>query len=118
MICPPAEVSSFGTFLHACEGEAVCSLTLDQRVPYFNAPVFLENKTQIGKVDEIFGPINKGMFTVKMAEGVQATSYKPGDVFYVDPNKTLPLDRFLPKPKGAGGRGAGGRSHEPLDGAS
>lgn len=28
------------------------------QVPYFNAPIFLENKTQIGKVEEILGPIN------------------------------------------------------------
>lgn len=27
-------------------------------MPYFNAPIFLENKTQIGKVEEILGPIN------------------------------------------------------------
>lgn len=26
-------------------------------VPFFNAPIFLENKKQIGKVDEIFGPV-------------------------------------------------------------
>ena len=28
------------------------------QIPYFNAPIFLENKTQIGKVEEILGPIN------------------------------------------------------------
>ena len=28
-----------------------------EKVPQFNAPIFLENKEQIGKVDEIFGPI-------------------------------------------------------------
>lgn len=33
----------------------VCKNT-NEKVPYFNAFVFLENKTQIGKVDEIFGP--------------------------------------------------------------
>jgi len=25
------------------------------QVPYFNGPIFLENKTQVGKVEEIFG---------------------------------------------------------------
>lgn len=29
-----------------------------EQIPYFNAPIFLENKTQIGKVDEILGQIN------------------------------------------------------------
>lgn len=41
------------------------------------------------------------MFTIKMSEGVQAASYAAGEVFYIDPFKLLPLDRFLPKPKGA-----------------
>lgn len=27
------------------------------QIPYFNAPIFLENKTQIGKVEEILGSI-------------------------------------------------------------
>ena len=43
--------------MHPCEGELVCKCT-NEKVPYFNAPVFLENKSQIGKVDEIFGPMN------------------------------------------------------------
>ena len=55
-----------GEFIHACEGEAVCKLT-NPKVPYFNGPIFLENKTQVGKVEEIFGPINASMFTIKMA---------------------------------------------------
>lgn len=41
---------------HTCEDELVVKCT-HQRVPYFNAPIFLENKQQIGKIDEILGPI-------------------------------------------------------------
>lgn len=52
-----AEVSSF---LHACEGDAVTRLT-NEKIPFFNAPIYLQNKTQIGKVDEIFGPINESV---------------------------------------------------------
>eukprot|EP00850_Spirogloea_muscicola_P000530 SM000002S05610 [mRNA] locus=s2:1142530:1144728:- [translate_table: standard] len=95
------------TFLHACEGEAVVKLTSD-KVPYFNAPIYLENKTQIGKVEEIFGPINESYFSVKMQEGVIASSYDVGDKFFIDPNKLLPLQRFLPQPKGEGGGGGRG----------
>ena len=40
-------------------------------------------------------------FTIKMQEGVVATSYASGDKFYIDPAKLLPLERFLPKPKGS-----------------
>jgi H/ACA ribonucleoprotein complex subunit 1 len=47
-------------FQHACEGEAVTKLT-HEKIPYFNAPIYLENKTQVGKVEEIFGPINEAV---------------------------------------------------------
>lgn len=38
-------------------------------------------------------------FSIKMSEGVVATSYKEGDKFFIDPQKLLPLQRFLPQPK-------------------
>ncbi|KAI3991356.1 hypothetical protein MKX01_034675, partial [Papaver californicum] len=102
------------SFLHACEGDAVTKLT-HSKIPYFNAPIYLQNKTQIGKVDEIFGPIHESLFSVKMMEGIVATSYSSGDKFYIDPAKLLPLERFLPQPKGSqasrgGGRGGRGGS--------
>ncbi|KAL8147147.1 H/ACA ribonucleoprotein complex subunit 1-like protein 2 [Apium graveolens] len=106
---PPAEVVEVASFVHACEGDAVTKLT-NEKIPYFNAPIYLQNKTQIGKVDEIFGPINESFFSIKMAEGIIAASYSAGDKFYIDPYKLLPLSRFLPQPKGqasAGGRGGG-----------
>ncbi|XP_078172518.1 putative H/ACA ribonucleoprotein complex subunit 1-like protein 1 isoform X2 [Carex rostrata] len=111
---PPSEVVEVASFLHACEGLAVTKLT-NEKIPYFNAPIYLENMTKIGKVDEIFGPINESCFSVKMEEGIIATSYSAGDKFYIDPSKLLPLSRFLPQPKGAapqfagrgGGRGGG-----------
>ncbi|XP_022156221.1 putative H/ACA ribonucleoprotein complex subunit 1-like protein 1 [Momordica charantia] len=108
---PPAEVVEVSTFLHACEGDAVTRLT-NEKIPFFNAPIYLQNKTQIGKVDEIFGPINESYFSIKMMEGIVATSYTSGDKFYIDPAKLLPLARFLPQPKGqsaarGGGRGGG-----------
>eukprot|EP00892_Ulva_mutabilis_P006972 jgi/Ulvmu1/4647/UM002_0378.1 len=103
---PPERVIEAGEFQHECEGEAICKLT-NEKIPYFNAPIFLENKSQVGKVEEIFGKIQGVMFSVKMSEGIQATSYKSGDKFFIDPYKLLPLERFLPQPKGAGGRGAG-----------
>lgn len=33
-------------FQHACEGEAVIKLT-NSKIPYFNAPMYLENITQV-----------------------------------------------------------------------
>ncbi|VVT51776.1 uncharacterized protein SAPINGB_P003209 [Magnusiomyces paraingens] len=115
---PPDRVLEMGTFVHPCEGDIVCK-SINTKVPYFNAPIYLENKSVVGKVDEILGPINDVYFTIKPAEGIQATSFKSGDKFYIGSDKLLPLERFLPKPKapagpkpkrapGAGGAGRGG----------
>ncbi|KAF0896700.1 hypothetical protein E2562_027045 [Oryza meyeriana var. granulata] len=95
---PEVRNTEVSTFMHACEGDAVTKLT-NEKVPYFNAPIYLQNKTQVGKVDEIFGPINESCFSIKMLEGIIATSYSEGDKFYIDPMKLLPLSRFLPQPK-------------------
>lgn len=49
---------ALGEFMHPCEDDIVCKcVTEENKVPYFNAPVYLENKEQIGKVDEIFGQL-------------------------------------------------------------
>ncbi|KAL1929265.1 hypothetical protein VTP01DRAFT_2324 [Rhizomucor pusillus] len=95
---PPAEVVPMGQFVHACEGEMVCK-SINPKIPYFNAPIFLENKAQIGKVDEILGPLNEVYFTVKVQDGIVATSFKPDDKVYIATDRLLPLERFLPKPK-------------------
>ncbi|KAF2660719.1 Gar1-domain-containing protein [Lophiostoma macrostomum CBS 122681] len=113
---PPSQVFEMGSFVHAVEGEMMCE-SINPKIPYFNAPIFLENKTQIGKVDEILGPLNQVFFTIKPQEGIQATSFKSGDKFYIGGDKLLPLEKFLPrpkpppgapKPKRAGGAGRGG----------
>jgi len=95
---PPATVLEMGEFMHACEGEMVCK-SINTKIPHFNAPMYLENKTSIGKIDEVLGPINQVYFTIKPSEGIQATSFKHGDKFYISGEKLLPLEKFLPKPK-------------------
>lgn len=112
--------------MHSVEGEMLCSSLMPTRVPYFNAPIYLENKTQIGtsyvlawicviqaerygshsgKVDEILGPINEVYFTVKMQEGMLSTSFKKEDKVYIGGDKLLPIERFLPKPKAPASKG-------------
>jgi len=54
------------TFLHACEGDAVFKLS-NVKIPHFNAPIYLQNKTQIGRVDEIFGPINESVCVISLS---------------------------------------------------
>ncbi|KAK6345124.1 H/ACA snoRNP pseudouridylase subunit [Orbilia javanica] len=95
---PPDQVFEMGTFVHASEGEMVCEST-NSKIPFFNAPIYLENKSAVGKVDEVLGPINQVYFTIKPQDGVVATSFKKGDKFYIGGDKLLPLDKFLPKPK-------------------
>ncbi|KAL4797220.1 Gar1/Naf1 RNA binding region-domain-containing protein [Aspergillus venezuelensis] len=115
---PPDQVLEMGTFMHACEGEMVCE-SVNPKIPYFNAPIYLENKTPIGKIDEVLGPINQVYFTIKPQEGIVATSFKPGDKVFIGGDKLLPIEKFLPKPKappgskpkkavGARGGGRGG----------
>lgn len=48
-----------GNFIHPCKEEAIIKLSSAVQVPMFNAPIYLENKQQIGKVNEVFGPINQ-----------------------------------------------------------
>jgi len=115
---PPADVFPMGSFLHACEGEIVCE-SIHTKIPYFNAPIYLENKTAIGKVDEILGPITQLYFTIKPSEGIQAASFKSGDKFYIGGDKLLPLEKFLPKPKAPPGikpKRAGGARGGPMRG--
>ena len=52
-------------------------------------------QTSIGKVDEILGPINQVYFTIKPQEGIQATSFKAGDKFYIGGDKLLPLEKWV-----------------------
>ena len=66
--------------MHEAEGDLLCKSTneivcfvnpqLINQVPYFNAPVYLENKTKIGKVDEILGAVSDVHFSMKCDEGL------------------------------------------------
>ncbi|NXN75925.1 GAR1 protein, partial [Himantopus himantopus] len=98
---PPERVVLLGEFMHPCEDDIVCKCkTEENKVPYFNAPVYLDNKEQIGKVDEIFGQLRDFYFSVKLSENMKASSFKKMQKFYIDPAKLLPLQRFLPRPPG------------------
>ncbi|MFS8008751.1 putative H/ACA ribonucleoprotein complex, subunit Gar1/Naf1 [Helianthus anomalus] len=84
LIANYAEVSSF---VHACEEDAVTKLTNEKILYFNNAPIYLQNKTLIGKVDEIFGPINESQLRMRLV------------ISYIDPAKLLPPARFFPQPK-------------------
>ena len=108
---PPEKVVPLGTFSHACQEDLVVKSSIED-VPYFNAPIYLENKQQIGKIDEILGTIREYYVSVKLSDDVKAKSFESNKQLFIDPAKLLPLSRFLPQPPGAkkmgGGRGRGG----------
>lgn len=97
---PPQEIVEVGEYLHECENELVCKFDrIDPtKVPYFNGRVFLSNKTEVGKIDEILGPLNQMYVSVKAAEGVKPGSLPTGTKMYIDAQQVLPLQRFLPTP--------------------
>lgn len=105
---PPDTVVPFGSYSYSCQDDLVVKAELEN-VPYFNAPIYLENKEQIGKVDEIFGNIKDYSITIKLSENMKAGHFKAQQKLYIDPNKLLPLARFLPSAPGAKRGGAGGR---------
>ena len=61
--------------LHPCENDLVCKCT-NEKIPYFNAPVYLENKAQIGKVDDIFGPMND-FVSLQLCSIYNSGDYRP-----------------------------------------
>jgi len=116
---PPAEIMEAGVVAHDAENELVCVWQVADKVPYFNAGIYLENKRRIGKVDEILGKISEVYFTVKMDPGVLSKSFQPKDAVFIGTDKLLPLSRFT-NPSGSsgggggrGGRGGGGRGRSP-----
>lgn len=68
-----------------------------EKVPFFNAPVYLKNITQIGKVDEILGAIQSYVVSVQLSDNYKASSFEKDQPLYIDPRKLLPLERFLPR---------------------
>lgn len=104
---PPAEIVEAGAVAHDVESELLCRWTLTDKVPYFNAGIFLQNKRKIGRVDEILGKVSELLFTIKMDPGVLSKSFQPNDLVFIGTDKLLPLVRFT-DPNASRGRGGGG----------
>ncbi|KAI4470914.1 nucleolar protein family a member 1 snornp protein gar1 [Holotrichia oblita] len=110
---PPDRVIPLGFFDYTVQDDLVCKVEIED-VPFFNAPIYLENKEQIGKIDEIFGNLRDYSVTIRLGENMKAASFKKHQKLYIDPAKLLPLQRFLPKAPGTvqkrGGKSRGGAS--------
>jgi H/ACA ribonucleoprotein complex subunit 1 len=95
--------------MHSCEDDLVCRSTND-KVPHFSAPIYLQNKSKVGRIDEILGPINEVYFTVKPDPGVKASSFEKEQKLYISPDKLLPASRFTnPQAARKGAAGPAGR---------
>ncbi|XP_078050376.1 gar1 ribonucleoprotein [Augochlora pura] len=124
---PPDQVTALGSFQWTVQDDLVAKAEIED-VPFFNAPIYTENKQQIGKIDEIFGNVRDYYVSIKLSENVRASSFEKNTKLFIDPAKLLPLQRFLPKPPGekkksprrgakrggggggfGGGRGGGGQ---------
>ena len=84
--------------------------SLIKDVPIFNQGVHSSPKgdKQIGKVDEILGPVGKFYFTVTPFEGVAPDSFAKGAKIYIDKAFLLPLIIFTNPIKPSGPKRVGG----------
>jgi len=115
---PPSHVIPFGYFDFTCQDDLVLKAEIED-VPYFNAPIFLENKSQIGKIDEIFGTLRDYSVSVKLSDNMKASSFIPKQKLFIDPAKLLPLQRFLPQPpKAKIGKKRGDKSGQAKEGGN
>ena len=72
------QVLPFAHYTHPCGNDLVLKAEMED-VPYFNAPVYLENKQSIGKIDEIFGAMHDYYVSVKLTNDVKASSFNIND---------------------------------------
>ncbi|GAB1868200.1 H/ACA ribonucleoprotein complex subunit [Camponotus japonicus] len=102
---PPETVTPLGHYQWPVEDMIVVKGEIEQ-IPYFNAPIYMANKQQIGKIDEIFGNIRDYYVSIKL-ENAKPSSFEKDTQLYIDPAKLLPLQKFLPKSPGEQKRGSG-----------
>ncbi|XP_029174097.1 H/ACA ribonucleoprotein complex subunit 1-like [Nylanderia fulva] len=104
---PPETVTPLGRYEWPVEDMIIVKGEIEQ-IPYFHAPIYLSNKQQIGKIDEIFGNIRNYYVSVQL-ENAKPSSFEKDTQLYIDPAKLLPLQKFLPKPPGEKQKGGPGR---------
>lgn len=71
---PPDKVIPLGYYDYTCEDDLICKVEIKD-VPFFNAPIYLENKQQIGKIDEIFGNLQDYSVSIRLGENLKANSF-------------------------------------------
>ncbi|KAF5294731.1 hypothetical protein FQA39_LY00215 [Lamprigera yunnana] len=93
----PKQVIPLGSYIYTCQDEIICKVETDD-VPFFNAPIYLENKEQIGTIVKILGNPKDYSVTIRLSENVDVSSFKKNQKLFIDPDKLLTSQRFLPRP--------------------
>ena len=75
---PPQNVVPIATYNATVEGLMCCSV-VEKKVPLLMRSIYMENKTLIGKVDDVFGPITAPGIAIKPSDGVKGEGFKSGD---------------------------------------
>ncbi|KAI5148566.1 H/ACA ribonucleoprotein complex subunit 1 [Enteropsectra breve] len=89
------ETVHLGTYLHPCEDMLV--LKMEHRdIPYPNSPVLKDGKV-VGKIEEVFGPVNDVFVAVKLEKGCELKDFKTESKFDAYKDKFIFKDRFLPR---------------------
>ncbi len=94
--------------MHPVEEFVLVKNTLKDKVPIFGRPVYINEKKKIGLIEDVLGPINEFMFSVKCDEGISPDSIKSGEKIFMNVEHFLSFDRFLPKKPGQKGQNRGG----------
>ena len=75
---PPQNVVPIATYNATVEGLMCCSV-VEKKVPLLMRSIYMENKTLIGKVDDVFGPITAPGIAIKPSDGVKGEGFQSGD---------------------------------------
>ena len=111
---PPERVVAVASYTNTIENDLICCSVLEKRVPLLMRSIYMENKTLIGKVDDVFGPVTAPGIAIKPADGVKGASFKVGDKVYADPMELRDITFFMPRPaRGKGARPTGRQGQVP-----
>lgn len=109
---PSSSTAEVGQFQNLCNNTAIYKLTTsNSMVPFTNAFLYDEKDNKVGKVLDVYGPMDNVFFVLQPDDESYLKTLKPGQKIYTAGDKLRPESFFLgdqPPPR-RGGRG-GGRS--------
>lgn len=89
------ETVQMGSYIHSA-GDLLILKLESRDVPYPNSPVIF-NKDPVGKVDEVFGPVDDVYVSVKLDAKHKIENFKLQSTFQGYKEKFMPKHRFLPR---------------------